>query len=223
VPITRSKPIVVIWSQCRPNLRQDVLRELALVAARERIALHETLGQPDHADLETARGLNRGGVAQRDFHATAPHVDHDRAGAADIHAVHRGLMNQPGFFRTGDHARTDAGLALDARQELSAVARFARRAGRGGEDLIHAMRFGQPLELRERLQRGVHRLGGQRLAVESTGAEPDHDLLAIDHLEREVGSYPNDNHMNGVGADIDGGNAHRVSPTYSRSSRVSSS
>ena len=190
------------------DLRQDVLRELALVAARERIALHEALGQPDHADLEAARRLNRRGVAERDLDAAAADVDDHRARAADVDAVDRGLMNQPRFFGAGDDARTDAGLALDAREELAAVARFARRAGGGGEDLVDAVRFGEPLELRERLQRRVHRLGRQRLAVEAAGAEPDHDFLAIDDLEREVRSHPDDDHVDGVGADVDGGNAH---------------
>ena len=206
-----------------PDLRQDVLRELALVAARERIAVHEPFGQPDDADLEAARGLDRRRVAERDLHAAAADVDDDRARAADVHAVDRGLVDQPRFLGAGDDAWTNAGLALDAREELSAVARFARRARRGGEDLVHAMRLGQALELRERLQRRVHRLRRQRLAVESAGAETNHDLLAIDDFERQIRTDPDDDHVNGVGADVDGRDPHEVSPTYSRSSRVTPS
>ena len=41
------------------DLAEDVLRELALVAARERITVDEAFGQPDDADLEAARHLNR--------------------------------------------------------------------------------------------------------------------------------------------------------------------
>ncbi len=206
-----------------PDLGEDVLRELALVAARERITLDEPFGQSDHADLETARGLNRRGVAERDLHAAAADVDHDRAGAADVDTVDRGLVDEPCFLGAGDHTWTNAGLALDAREELSSVAGFSCRARCGGEDLIDAMRLGESLELRERLQRRAHRLRRQRLAVEAAGAEPDHDLLAIDDFEGQIRSYANDDHVDGVGADVDGRNAHGVSPTYSRSRRMSPS
>ena len=193
------------------DLRQDVLRQLALIATGERITLHEAFGQANHADLEAARRLNRRGVAKRDLGAAAADVDHYRTRAAHVHAVYRGLMNQPCFLRAGDHPRSNAGLALDAGQEFAAVARLARRAGRGGEDFIDAMRLGEPLEFRQRLQRRAHRLGRQRLAVEAAGPEPHHDLLAIDDFKREVRSYPDNDHVDGVGADVDGRNAHEVS------------
>src|SRR5262245_35987532 len=126
-------------------------------------------------------------------------------------------MNQPRLLGAGDHAWSNTGLPLDPRQELAAVARFPRRARRGGKNLVNAMRFGESLELRQRLQRRVHRLGGQRLAVEAASAEPHHHLLAIDDFERQVRTNPDDDHVDGVGADVDGGNAHDVSPTYSMS------
>ena len=97
---------------------------------------------------------------------------------------------------------------LDPRQELAAVPRFAGRARRRGENLVDAVRFGQSLELGERLQRGGHRLRRQRLAVEAAGAEPDHRLLAIDDFERQIRPHAHDDHVNRVRADVDGGDAH---------------
>ena len=38
--------------------------------------------------------------------------------------------------------------------------------------------------------------------------EPDHFLLAIDHLEREIGPHLHDDHVQRVGADVDGGQSH---------------
>ena len=128
--------------------------------------------------------------------------------AADVDAVDRRLVDQPRFLGARDDARADAGLALDAREELAAVARFARGARRRRENLVDAVRLGQPLELRQRLQRGVHRLGRQRLAVEAAGAEPDHDFLAIDDFEREIRPHADDDHVDRVRADVDGGDAH---------------
>jgi hypothetical protein len=132
-------------------------------------------------------------------------------------------MDQPGFFGPGDDTRTDA-VSRSTRARNSPPLRASRVAlVAGGENFIDAMRFGEPLELRQRLQRGVHRFGGQRFAVETTGPESHHHFLAIDDLEREIGAYSNDDHVNRVGPDVDGGNAHDVSPTYSRSSCVSPS
>ena len=173
--------------------------------------------------LKLRASLNGRRVPQRDLDAAAADVDDHRPPGADVHAVDRRLMDEPRFFGPGDDAWTDAGLALDARQELAAVARFARRAGGGGENLVDAVRFGEPLELRERLQRRVHRFGRQCLAVETAGPESDHHLLAIDDLEREIRADPDDDHVDRVGPDVDGGNAHDVSPTYSRSSCVNPS
>ena len=56
----------------------------------------------------------------------------------------------------------DAGLPLDVGEELAAVFGFADRAGGGGDDLVDLVRFGQPPELRQRLERRVHRLGRER-------------------------------------------------------------
>ena len=86
--------------------------------------------------------------------------------------------------------------------------RLARRAGGGGENLVHAMRLGEPPEFRQRLQRGVHRLGRQRAAVEPAGAQPDHFLFAVDDLERKVRPHPHHDHVHRIGADVDGREAH---------------
>ena len=52
------------------------------------------------------------------------------------------------------------------------------------------------------------RLARELAAVEAAGAEPDHFLLAVDDLEREVGADAHHDHVDRVGADVDGGEAH---------------
>ena len=96
-------------------------------------------------------------------------------------------------------------------QELAAVLGFAHGARRDRDNLVHRVRLGQPPELGQHLERGLHRLGRERAAVEAAGAEPDHFLLPIDHLEGEIGPHPDDDHVERVGADVDGGEAHMVS------------
>ena len=96
----------------------------------------------------------------------------------------------------------------DGLQELAAVFGFAHRARGDRDDLVDAVRFGQAPELRQHLERGVHRLGRERPAVEAAGAQPDHLLLAVDDLERQIGPDLHHDHVQRVGADVDGGQSH---------------
>ena len=147
--------------------------------------------------------------APRDLDAAAADVDDDGHLARQADAVHGRLMNEARFFGAGDHARADAGLVGDRLEEFAAVLRFARGAGRDGDDFVHAVRIGEPAELRQHLQRGVHRFGRQGAAVEPARAEPDHFLFAVDDFERQVGTHLHDDHVQRIGADIDGGDTHR--------------
>src|SRR4029077_6047120 len=72
----------------------DEARELALVARRHRIALHETFRQPDHAQLETLAAFHRRAGAARDLDAAAADVDDDADVAREADAVRRGPVNQ---------------------------------------------------------------------------------------------------------------------------------
>ena len=146
-------------------------------------------------------------AAERDLDAAAADVDDDRR-LRRVDAVDRGEVDEARFLGAGDDAGADAGLALDGPQEGAAVFRFARGAGRHREQFIDLVRFGEPRELRQRLQRRGHRFGREFLAVESAGAEPDHFLFAIDDFEREVRPNANHDHVDRVRADVDGGEAH---------------
>ena len=98
--------------------------------------------------------------------------------------------------------------ALDLGDEIAAVFGFARGAGGGGDDLVDFVRVGEPPELRQGLQRGRHRGRRQAAAVEAAGAEPDHVFFAVDDLERQIRAHLDHDHVDGVGADVDGGDAH---------------
>ena len=67
-----------------------------------------------------------------------------------------------------------------------------------------------PLEFRQRLQRRGHRLVRQLLAVEPSGAQPDHFLFAVNDLERQVRADADDDHVNRIGADIDRRETHQL-------------
>jgi CHAD domain-containing protein len=119
-------------------------------------------------------------------------------------------MNQPRLFGARNHAGADSGLFRDGFQELAAVLRLARCARGDGDGLVDAVRVGEASELRHHLQGGVYSLRRQCAAVESAGAKPHHFFLSIDDFERQIGADAHDDHVQGVGADIDGGEAHGV-------------
>ena len=117
-------------------------------------------------------------------------------------------MDEPRFLGAGNHPRADAGLLRDGLQELAAVFRFAHGAGGDGHRLFDAVRFGQAPELRQHLERGVHRFRRELLAVEAAGAQADHLFLPVDHLERQIGAHAHDDHVHRVGPDVDGGQSN---------------
>ncbi len=195
-----------------PGLVLDVADELSPVLRCERIALDEPLGQPDDTQLEATAELNRGTCSSRDLDAAAADVHDDGDIAGCPYAIDGRRVDMPGFFRPGNHVWTNARLIRDGLEELAAVLGFPRGTCRDGNDFVHRMRFGQTPEFRENLKRSMHRLRRQRLAVKTARAQPDHLFLAIDDLERQVGPDLHDDHVDGVGADVDGRNPHGFSP-----------
>ena len=174
VPITR-------WTlrraSCRRKLRVssiDVAHEAALVAPRQRIGLREAFGEPDHAELEAAPELHARRRAERDLGAAAADVDHDRGLAADVDRVGRGEMDEPRLLGAGDDAHADADVAMHGGEEVRAVLGFADRARGRGDDLVDAVGFGQPLELRQRLHRGRDARDRQLAPVEAARAQAYH-------------------------------------------------
>jgi hypothetical protein len=85
---------------------------------------------------------------------------------------------------------------------------FTRGAGGHGEDLVHLVRARERSNFDSACSADVMRLRRQLAAVEAPGAEAHHLLLAVDDLEREVGPHAHDDHVHGVGADVDGRYAH---------------
>ena len=143
----------------------------------------------------------------RDLDAAAADVDDDgRAGELGVVAGRQ--VDEPRFLAASDDPRGDAGLGAHGVEEDAAVLGLARRARGGRDDLVHAAGLGQPPELGKRLDGRGHRLRGERLAVQAAGAQPHHHLLAIDHFEGAIGVHLHDDHVHGVGADVDGGDAH---------------
>jgi hypothetical protein len=190
-------------SQIFRQLLVDMPDHFSLVTSGERIAADETFGQPNHPELEALCGTQRRSCSVRDFDAAPADVHHDRSRAGNIDAVDRGKMDEPGFFGSGNDLRPDSRFALDRREEFAAVFGFADRAGRRREDFFDLMRLGEPPESRKRLEGGLHRFIRQGFPVQAAGSKPYHLLFPIDHLEGEVRSDADDDHVNRVGPAVD--------------------
>ncbi len=117
-------------------------------------------------------------------------------------------MDQARFFSSRDDSGADAGLLGNGLEELAAVFRLAHRAGRAGNDVVDLVRVRQPGEFRENLQRQVHGFRRQRPAVEAAGPQPDHLLFPVDDLEGQVRLDLHDDHVQGIGPDVDGCQSH---------------
>ena len=204
----------------RPNLFRegtdfgaDPPDQPALVACGQGIARHEGIRQADDPEREAAREVNLAAGSQRHLHRPAADVHDDRGAARRIDAVDGREVDEATLLEPRDDARPDAGALGDRGQELAPVRRFADGAGRGRDDLVRAPRHRKLAEPAQGLERGGHGAGRQGAAVQAARAEADHFLLAIDRLERKVRANLHHDHVDGVGADVDGGQAHTVRPS----------
>ncbi len=93
-------------------------------------------------------------------------------------------------------------------EEFAAVFRFAHGACRDRNGLVDTMRLRQTPELRQDLERRVHRLRGERPAIQAPGPEADHFLFAVDDFEGEIGAHAHDDHVHRIRSDVDGGDTH---------------
>jgi len=102
----------------------------------------------------------------------------------------------------------DPGGARDGGQEVPAVRGLAHGARRHRHDVLDPPGVGEPLEAGERLERGFHGRLAERAPLQPARAQADHVLLAADHVEGAVGPDADDNHVQGVRADVDRGDVH---------------
>ena len=90
----------------------------------------------------------------------------------------------------------------------SPLRRAAQRARGAGEDLGRAGGFGEHAEPADGRDGGIGGVGGDEPFAAHDVAEPQHLLLADERLERAVGAHFGDDEVEGVGAEVDRGDAH---------------
>ncbi len=124
--------------------------------------------------------------------------------------------DEAGLLVAVDDLDLDAGLGLDAVDELAAVRGGADRAGGLGDDLPRAERVG---ELAQAPDRGDRAVGGGRRDAAVAGdvvAEAQHLLLPGDRGERAVEVHVGDEEVEGVRSEVERGDAHRTATLPTR-------
>ena len=119
--------------------------------------------------------------------------------AAAGFAVQQSTFYAPGAPRSTRQVQASSSLFFDVFRKFDPGNLLLAQA--------EAETLAQELDV-ERLQRCLHRFAREPAPVEAAGAEPHHFLLAVDDLEREVGAHPDHDHVDRVGADVDGGKSH---------------
>ncbi len=127
----------------------DVAHHAALVAAPERVALHEALAEANDAQPEALRQLHPGRGAERDLRAAAADVDDHRL------AGRRRRCRAPPRVWMSDASSTPVmtrawmpGLRRDRGEEVAAVGRLAHGAGGHGHDIVDLAGVGEAFEPR---------------------------------------------------------------------------
>ncbi len=148
VPITRSMRRLEISARAATGLCADMAYEAPPVVIGDRIGRDEPFGEPDDAELEAPRDADSLGRADRDLGAAAADVHDDGRTLADVSRIGGGQVDQPRFLGSGDHLNPQPDGPTDGRNERRAVGGFAHGARGRGDDLVYAVRGGDPRELR---------------------------------------------------------------------------
>ena len=142
------------------------LVEPLAIGFRRRVVVHALRGQPPDAEREARRPPQSRRVADHDLDAAAADVDAERGRGFEHDARAHGREHEPRLFVAVDHLDLDAGLGLDAVDELAAVRRGADRARGLGDHLARAQRVG---ELAEAADRGDGAVGASRAGSDRDG------------------------------------------------------
>ena len=133
-------------SQVGTGLAADVAHEPPPVGVRYGIGRHEALGEPEHADLETAAGAHPFGGTDGDLRAAAANVHDDGRALAEMATVGGSQVDEARFFSTGDDLYAKADGSSNGRHEIAAVLGLAHGTRGPGDDFVDAVRGGDARE-----------------------------------------------------------------------------
>ena len=190
----------------------DVAFEPPQLRAAGRIGFEEGFCQSQRAQRSRQRQPQLVPSTHDKLHAAAADIE-DQAGLV-VHGDRRAHrhVDEAAFFFGGNDARRDAGAQPRLLEEQPAVARLAHRRSRCAQNAIDAHAPRQLAEALECFDRAPHRGSLQQPGAERAAADLRHLPLAIHDLETTALGGAGDDHMDRVGADVDGGETHAGAP-----------
>ena len=189
--------------------------ELVEVFVAERVGVDELLREARCTQFEGFEQERTFVGADDEFGGAAADVhDQRRADSGGVRGEVDGLadgeINEVGFFVGGDDLDAEVEAGAGGVDEVAAVDGFADGGGGVGEDDIAVEAVGDALIAGEDVEGVVDGALGEAMVDEGGGAEVGEVFVGGEGFEGEgVGDF-DDDHVEGVGADVDGGDAEAV-------------
>ena len=156
-------------------------------------------GQAADAELHARAPAQSRGVADRELDAAAADVDAQGGRRFEHDAGAHGGEDQAGLLASADHLDLDAGLGLDAVDELAAVRRGADRARRLRDHLLRAVGVGELVAAGGRSRRRAPpRRSEMRPSRATSSPRRSISFSRVIGFERAVGMHVGDQEVEGV-------------------------
>ena len=197
----------------------DVLFEGGEVFVADGVRVDELLLESRGAELEGVEVEGFFVGADDAFDGAAANIDDERRAVAPppplgmggkVDGLADGKVNQMRFFVSGDDLDGEMELPFGGFDKVAAVGGFADGTGGVGEHDVAVETGGDTLVAGENIERMIDGGLGKLAINEARSAQVGQVLVGRKRPERErIGDF-DDNHVEGVGANIDGGNAKTV-------------
>jgi hypothetical protein len=172
--------------------------------------IEKALREPKRAEGEGDEVIEHAVGGERELERPPADVHHHGAADAEVEVGERAEVREPRLVLPVDDTDRETGLLADARDELLRVPRVAHRARRHGLDPRGTELPGEGGHARDGLGGALHRLGAEETRAFEIGAEPRRLLHLVHDGDRTVRRDVRNDLADGVGADVDRGDAARL-------------
>ncbi len=179
--------------------------------------MDELLGEAAGAELAALEEEGLGGGGDDELGGAAADIDDEGRLIAEVDGLADRKVDEAGFLLGVDDLDGQPQVQLEEFDEVGAVGAFADGAGGVGQDDVAVEAAGDALVAAEDLVGVDHGAAGKPVADEGGGAKLGELLLGAEDAEGELVGDFDDDHVHGVGADVDGGDAQAVGRAALRS------
>ena len=173
-----------------------------------RVMQQKALGQAGHTERQAPQPERAAVVDEHELDAAAAHVDQQVRPPFEPERMTGGAEDEPRLLEPRDDPHGDPGLTAQPAHQRRPVPRLAHRARRHGPQAVDPPRAREPSEVLHGTHRRIHRLGREPASGEGAPSEAHHLLHPLHHPHVPFRPHLGDHHVDRVGPDVDGGQAH---------------